>query len=324
MLKLLSAVLLLLVSSASGAQVLANHPFGVAIARALALEAGATATDIPHHVHYDLKLYDYRHKLTAGTWDIWRDPQHYIRTDIAAGDFHYTEIEDLAQHTQWQRFDHVLPLKIFDLRQNYQEPEVPVSLFGDPTLAEKSSVSFQQIDGSPFDCTPQSLQMRICFDPIAHVLAFAQIMNQTVTWEDWQPLGTHSVPRRFRIYDGDRLIVEASGEAAAVKTFPAQLFVIPAGQPDMGEPENGGAAPHRVIEGKPLKMDLLYGNALMHLFVQPDGKVKKAELVDADDQDVIGPARHFARNLRFAPQMENGAAVPFEQYLYVRHSPSFR
>lgn len=322
--KFLPALILLLLPAALTAQVLAREPFATEIERAVALEAGATATDVPHHVHYDLKLYDYRHKLTTGTWDIWRDPQHYVRSDIAAGDFHYTHIDDMAQQRQWRHFDHVLPLKLFDLRQNYEKPEVPVALFRDRKLVPNSMVTFQQIDGSPFDCTAEYMEMRICFDAVAHVLAFAQIMNQTITWEDWQLLGTHSVPRRFRIYDGNRLIVEAAGKAEEVKTFPRTLFVIPAGEPDMGEPENDGAAPHRVIGSKPLGMNLLYGNALMHLFVKPNGRVRKADLIDADDDDLISDTKHFVRDLTFAPQIKDGAAVAFEQYLYVQHSPSVR
>jgi hypothetical protein len=323
MLKLLSAVLLLIMAPALLAQVLANHPFATELARALALEAGATATDVPHHVHYDLKLYNRHHKLTTGTWDVWRDPLHYVRTDIVAGDFHYTHIEDLARHREWRHFDHVLPLKLLDLKQNYAQPGQDVSFFTNHILNPNPEVTFQQIEGSPFECTAELLEMRVCFDPLAHVLAFAQIMNQTVTWEDWQPLGTHSVPRRFRIYDGSRLIVEASGKAEEVKTFAPNLFVIPAGEPDMGEPEEDGVTPHRIVSTKPIAVDMLYGNVLMRMLVQPDGKVKKAEVIDADDDDLIGDAKRFSKNVKFAPQITNGVAVPFEQYMYIQHSPDF-
>ena len=140
-----------------------------------------------------------------------------------------------------------MPLKVYDLRQAYREPDFVVEQFSNAT--PQHTVRFQQVDGSPFDCTNSFLEMRtmdmrICFDPLAHVLAFAQMFNQTVTWEDWQPLGTHSVPKRFRIYDAGRVMVEAAGTAEKVKTFPPGLFAIPADQPDMGEPENDGAKPH--------------------------------------------------------------------------------
>jgi hypothetical protein len=123
--------LMMLLPTARG-QVLATRPFDQAISHARALEAGATATDLPHHVHYDLKLYSHKGKLTTGTWDIWRDPQHYIRADIVAGDFHSTHIEDLILKKNWRRFNSVMPLKVYDLRQNYLEPKFLVDMFSAP------------------------------------------------------------------------------------------------------------------------------------------------------------------------------------------------
>jgi len=299
------------------AQVVSNTPFATAIARARALEAGALATDIPHHIHYDLKLYSHTGKLTKGTLDIWSDPLRSTRTDIVAGDFHYTHIEDLVHTTQWRHFNTVMPLKVYDLLQNYAEPGFAVSYFALPGHA----VHFEQIQGSPFSCTSQTFQMRVCFDPLAHVLAFAEMFNQTVTWEDWEPMGTHTVARRFRIYDAGRIMVEASGNAEIVKSFPPGLFTIPPNEPDMGEPEDNGSTPRKVVSFKPVHLDMLYGNLLIRVKVDAEGKVHKADLIDADDDDLIHDAVEFAKHLTFAPQITNGVATPFEQYIYLRYAP---
>jgi hypothetical protein len=314
----LTALFLVLTLPAGRSQVIATHPFDTEMSRAVALEAGATATDVPHHVHYNLKLYDHKGKLTTGTWDIWRDPRHYLRVDIVAGDFHYTHIEDLTLHKQWRHFNTVMPLKVYDLRQAYREPAYVVARFSkaDP----EHNVRFQQVDGSPFDCTGEISGMRICFDPLAHVLAFAQMSNQTFTWEDWQPLGAHAVPRRYRIYDAGRVMAEADGTAEEVKMFPAGLFVIPPDEPDMGVPEEDGAVPHKLVRLKPVHLDLLYGvygNVLVQVHVGVDGKVKKTTLIDADDDDIIPEAKQFAHRLIFEPQITNGVPTPFDQYIYV-------
>jgi hypothetical protein len=314
----LPTLFLLLLLPAAWAQVIATHPFDTEIARARALEAGAAATDVPHHVHYDLKLYNHKGKLTKGTWDIWRDPQHYIRADIVAGDYHYTHIKDLIQKKNWRHFNTLMPLKIYDLRQNYQQPDFAVSLFS--AKEEKYSVRFQQVEGSPFDCTGIVYETRVCFDPLAHVLAFAQMFNQAVTWEDWQPLGTHSVPKVFRIYDAGRVMVEATGHAEVVKTFPPGLFVIPPDEPDMGKPEDDASTPHEVIGTKPAHVDMLYGNVLLQVEVGIDGKVKKVRLIDADDDDIVHDSIQFAKHLTFAPQMKDGIATPFDQYIYVHYA----
>lgn len=315
---LLSALLLLLLMPAARAQVSATHPFQAAIARARSLEAGAVATDVPHHVHYDLKLYNHKGKLTKGTWDIWRDPLHFTRTDLVAGDFHYTHIEDLVHVTQWRHFNTLMPLKVYDLRQNYLEPVFAVAWFEKP--GPRHDVHFDQIQGSPFDCTNELVQMRICFDPLAHVLAFAQMFNQTVTWENWQPIGTHSIPQRFRIYDAGRIMVEATGHAEIVKTFPPDLFTIPPGQPDMGEPEEDGATPHKVIGTQPVHLDQLYGNVLVQVQVDAEGKVHKVDMIDADDDDLVHDSVEFAKHLTFAPALTNGVAAPFDQYIYLRYA----
>jgi hypothetical protein len=313
---LLFVLILLSCWPATFAQVVSNPPFSAAIARARALEAGALATDVPHHIHYDLKLYSHTGKLTRGTWDMWSDPLRFTRSDIVAGDFHYTHIEDLVHTTQWRHFNTVMPLKVYDLLQNYAEPGFAVSYFALPG----HDVHFEQVQGSPFSCTSQVLQMRVCFDPLAHVLAFAEMFNQTVTWEDWQPIGTHTVARRFRIYDAGRIMVEASGKAEVVKSFPPGLFTIPPDEPDMGEPEDNGTAAHKVIGSKPVKLDMLYGNLLIRVKVDADGKVHKADLIDADDDDLIHDAMEFAKHLTFAPQVTNGVAAPFEQYIYLRYA----
>jgi len=315
---LLSALLLVLLLPAATAQVLATRPFNAEMRHARSLEAGASATDVPHHIHYDLKLYSHKGKLTKGTWDVWRDPLHATRTDIVAGDFHYTHIEDLVHTIQWRHFNTVMPLKIYDLRRNYRQPGYAVDLFS--STDPEYSVYFQQIEGAPFDCTHEMLQTRICFDPLVHVLAFAQTFNQTMTWEDWQPIGTHSVPQRFRIYDAGRVMVEASGHAEVVKTFPSGLFAIPPNEPDMGEPEDHGSTPHRIIGSKPVHLDPLYGNVLVKLEVDAEGKVHKVDLVDADDDDLIHNAVEFAKSLIFAPQMTNGAAAAFDQYIYLHYA----
>lgn len=314
----LPALFLILAVSASRAQVIANPQFHIALDRAIAIEAGASATDVPHHVHYDLKLYNHKGKLTTGTWDIWRDPQHYVRADIVAGDFHYTRIDDLDRRVQWRHFNTLMPLKVYDLRQNYTEPRFVASRF-----AENDSghlVHFQQVEGSPFECTSEVLQMRVCFDPLAHVLAFAQVFNQTVTWEDWQPVGTHSIPKRFRIYDAGRVMIEATGQAQIVKTFPTGLFAIPRDQPDMGEPEDNGSVPHKIVSTKPVHLELLYGNILVRLEVRGEGSVEKATLIDADDDDIVHTSMEFAKHIVFAPEIRNGVPTPFDQYIYLRYS----
>jgi hypothetical protein len=141
-----------------------------------------------------------------------------------------------------------------------------------------------------------------------------------VTWEDWQPVGTHTAPKQFRIYDAGSVMVEADGTVQVVKGFPPDLFRIPAGEPDMGEPENNGAVPHKIASAKAVDLDLLYGNLLIKLNVDAGGRVHKADLIDADDDDLIHTGVEFAKKLTFVPATAKGVAEPFEQYIYLRYA----
>lgn len=312
-------VLSMVVLPVARAQVLATQPFAVALRQAMALEAGATATDVPQHVHYELKLYDVHRHLTRGTWDIWRDPQHYIRTDMVAGEFRYTHIQDLARHVEWRHFNRRMPLKVYDLHQNYVEPAYAVTWFQLPLL--EAQTHFEQVAGAPFECTETVADSRICFDPLAHVLAFAQSVQQTMTWENWQPVGLHSVPGRFRIYDNGQLIVEAAGQATVVKTFPQGLFTIPDGEPDMGNPQLDGMKPHPILHYRRFSQQPYYGNALVTAAVGPDGRVMKAKVIDSDDSYIEGDAKKFVRHLVLTPEKMGGINVGFQDFFYVMHWP---
>jgi hypothetical protein len=86
----------------------------------------------------------------------------------------------------------------------------------------------------------------------------------------------------------------------------------------MGEPENDGATPHKVVATKPIHLEMLYGNVLIQVHVDEEGKVKKTTLLDADDDDIIDEAKRFAHHLVFVPQIRDGATTPFDQYIYLR------
>ena len=100
---------------------------------------------------------------------------------------------------------------------------------------------FEQVQGSPFELhRPSRFQMRMCFDPLAHVLAFAEMFNQTVTWEDWQPIGIafRCAPRSHLRRGADHGGGYRNSRGGEI--LPAGLFTIPSDEPDMGEPEDDG------------------------------------------------------------------------------------
>src|ERR1700743_3962619 len=76
-------------------QVMQNTNYEQELQNSRSLVAGETSTDIPHHVHYDLKLYDRDGHPSTATYDIYRDPVLYQRVEIKADDFQLTQINNV-------------------------------------------------------------------------------------------------------------------------------------------------------------------------------------------------------------------------------------
>jgi hypothetical protein len=294
------------------AQVMQTKRFDTLLSHARALSAGETASDISHHIHYDVKYRDeHGHEVTA-TYDIYRDRLRYTRVDIAAQGYRCRHIKDLLNKSEWQHSAGDIPLKIFDLRDVLVEPEPEIQVFTKYPLA--ASVHQEMIDGSPFACADDNSGVRICFDPLIRSFAFAQVLNQTVTYDDWQRIGTHAVPGKIRLYDDKKLLVEATGKVEPVKQFPSLFFAPGSESPDKDQS-------HRIVHLKPMVKEAVYGNVQLQISVDGAGKVTKAKILDADNNQVKPIATKLARSLRFDPQSTNGQPAPFTSVFYLHYFP---
>lgn len=295
------------------AQVMETTRLTSELRRARTLMAGATATDLPHHVHYDLSFKDRHGHRQSGTLDIYRDPLRYIRIDIASGNYRYTNISDLLHKRDWTHFNDDMPLKIYDLRGVLLEPEPAASIL--EHASPPPTVQQEMIEGSPYACAGNGRGIRICFDPLIRSFAFAQVFNQTVAYDDWQNIGTHAVPGRIRIFDGKNVLIEATGRVEAVKRFSPLLF-----QPG-SEPTQSEEGAHKLLHAGQADPVEFYGTVQLKILVDEKGKVKKATVLDSDDKRVEHTAVEFARSLRFAPEQKNGAPAPFSWVFYMRAIP---
>lgn len=294
------------------AQVMQTTRYSTLLSHAQALTAGETASDISHHIHYDVKYRDRHGNEVTATYDIYRDRLRYTRVDIAAEGYSCRNIKDLLNKREWQHSAGDIPLKIYDLRDVLVEPKPEIHVFTKFPLA--ASVRQEMIDGSPFSCADDNSGVRICFDPLIRTFAFAQVLNQTVTYDDWQRIGTHAVPGKIRLYDDKKLLVEATGKVEPVKQFPP-LFFAPGGEPQ-DEDES-----HRIVDFKPMVKEPVYGNVQLQISVDGTGKVTKTKVLDADNNQVKPIASKLARSLRFEPKSANGQPASFTSVFYFHYFP---
>jgi TonB family protein len=174
-----------------------------------------------------------------------------------------------------------------------------------------------QLEGAPLLCADDTAGTSICFNPLIRLFAYAQMFNQTIMYDQWLPIGSHTVPGSIRIYQEKKLLVDATGTVEAVKKFPPGLMEIP-DTPSQQPPE----AAHKVRHVKSVDTtEALYGSIQIAVSVNEKGRVKKAEVVDSDDKQIEGMARKAARGMVFEPQMENGQPVPFDTVLYLTYYP---
>lgn len=297
-------------------QVMQNTDYEKELQYAKSLLAGTTATDVPHHIHYDLKLYDRDGHESTGTYDIYRDPVMYQRVDIKAGDYQFTRISNLHDHTDWQHSTGSMPLKIFDFERVMELPQAAVDRFSKEPQNVKE-LQPQQLNGAPLLCANDNAGTAICFNPMIRLFSYAQMFNRTIMYDQWLPVGSHTVAGAVRIYEDKKLLVEATGTVEVIKKFPEHLMEVP-DTPSQLPPESQ----YKIAKAKPMDLsDERYGNIQVAVSVDEKGHVTKESIIDSDDKHLEGTARKYVRDLVFEPSIKDGQPVPFETVLYLEYYP---
>jgi hypothetical protein len=298
------------------AQVMQTHRLDAALRRARTLRAGTSATDIAHHIHYDITYLDRSGHSQQATYDIYRDPIRYTRVEIVAGDYHDIEITDWQTHQVVTSFNGDMPLKIYDFMKIFEEPQ-PVIYGLEHNQHGIPQVQQEMVNNTPYFCSDDGIAIRLCFDPFIHSFAFAQVYNQTFTYEDWRSIGTHAFPAKVQIFDDKKVIVTATGEIEPVKQFPKLFFQLDAAHP----PKQEDRHPMTHMGIKKTDPSPLFGNVQIQLEVDADGKVTKATALDFDDKRIVKPSLRFAKTIEFDPDSKNGAPAPFSTLLYYQYFP---
>jgi TonB family protein len=211
-----------------------------------------------------------------------------------------------------------MPLKLFDFDQVVDMPHSAIERLAEEQ-AKIGKMQYQQLEGAPLLCAGDDNGTAICFNPLIRLFAFAQMFNQTVMYDQWLPIGSHTVAGGIRIYQDKKLLVQATGTVEAVKTFPAHFMEIP-DTPSQPEPDTR----HKATQQKNIDMSQeRYGNVEIAVSVDEKGHISKAEVVDSDDKHLDSLAHKIVHSLVYAPQMENGQPAPFNTVVYLTYYPFF-
>jgi hypothetical protein len=277
--------------------------------------AGTRADDLPHQLHYELKMFNLHNQESHATYDIYRRAGE-ARVEMAAEGYKLTRIVTRDGKKTWENEVGREPLQLFDFQTVLTGPSAASSRLSieqpRPTLAP------QMVDQAPYLCADDGGGTVLCFDPLLHTFAFAQTFNQTVVYDRWLKVGLRYVPAHIQIFEGKRQLLEATGTVLPASQFPAGTFSIP------DEPQSAAAVDEHPIVKQEQSQEAtwpVFGTVVMQLMVDANGKVKKVSVIDADDKRLEGSAKHYAKGTTYAPYLVNGQPQPFETVLWYRQYP---
>jgi len=137
------------------------------------------------------------------------------------------------------------------------------------------------------------------------------IDDERVAYQDWSQYEGVTYPSHWTLYRGNRLQMEAS---VTVQAFdgPETLFDPIAGVTP-GPNRNGAQLVDdpAVLSRGEVKTSS-FGQALVKVSVDKSGRVKSAELLDADDRSLGAKALAAAKETVYMPKEEDGKRVPFD------------
>jgi hypothetical protein len=180
-------------------------------------------------------------------------------------------------------------------------------------------INQRKINGVIFGCTGRYAGAEICFDAEFGFPIEATVDDEQVVYKGWEKLADDFYPSRFALYRGRRLQLEASTTITPLTTSNDAVFRIPVGATE-SSPEHGmfGFESHRFVRLGQVN-SISFGDALVEVFVDDTGRVRHAELLDADDEEVGAAALRAAKQTAYIPDRGSGERRAFEAEFIVSH-----
>jgi len=261
-----------------------------------------------YHRHTDLRIIDIQGRESRATIDHWQRGR-LGRDEESAPGWRYLVVWGTDQ--SWSIREGIAPMRLstslFDITPRPNPMERRIRIFGGSAVRLKS----MKVDGVMLSCSPKIAGADICFDTSTGLPALADLDDERVVYMEWRAHGRFAYPSRWALYRGKRLQMAATTKTSSLEAS-EPLFAPLAGVTPV--PNRFGVqrdASHRIlvegaIESPP------YSQALVKVSVDGKGRVRQAELLDADDRSLGSAALAAARNTRYSPEIDDGRGIPFE------------
>ena len=272
-------------------------------------------SNVSYHCRTDVHIIDIYGNESSATVDHWQKGQ-LSRDEEQAPGFHYTVVWGPEQH--WSTHEGIPPLRLMDLSDLTPRPgpaERRIRIFAQGYVAMKS----KSIDGVLRRCSGRYAGAELCFDTGTGFPVSATVDNERVVYEQWDQYEGAIYPSRLALYRGRRLQMEATTTITLLGNSNDDLFhPLPRMVPS---PNRLGAYredQHQILAQGQMYTSS-YGEALVRVSVDESGRVRRAELLDADDRSLGAAAVAAAKKNVYMPWEADGRREPFDAIFLATH-----
>ncbi len=261
-----------------------------------------------YHMHIDVRLIDLEGRETKATEDRWSHGNLTRHESLAEG-FHSVSVWMGEQ--LWSSVEGTAPLHLHDVQELVPRPgpmERRIRILGVGFVAMKPKT----IGGATRSCSGTYGGAELCFDEATGFPAIAILDGERVIYDEWATYEGATYPSHLALYRGQRLQMEATLRVSQLDPGDAAVF-----QPLPGVRAISARYPNDNLDTPMLLKrgnvdSYSYGKALVRVSVDGNGRVRKAELIDADDRSLGKAAVQAAKASVYMPKEIGGQSIPFE------------
>jgi hypothetical protein len=267
-------------------------------------------------IHSELRIITVKGEETMATVDEWLTA-NFSRWQETASNWHLDMYSDGSR--MWSVQQGLQPMRLWridgfpDLFPRPGPAERRIRIYAPKDMKMEQ----RKIGNVRFSCSGKFAGAEICFDAGLGFPVEAMVDQEQVVYEDWKKFGDGFYPGRLALYRGRRLQMEAVTRIRALTPADREIFRAPEGAEVLSAVdgwfhfENDPRAYTQVLDTP------LFGDAQVKIFVDDTGKLRRAELLDADDEDLGAATLRAARLAAYKPDRSSGERQAFEGQFFV-------
>jgi hypothetical protein len=268
------------------------------------------------HIHSELRIINVNGRETTAIVDQWRSGNLY-RLEERAENWSVASFSDGDR--VWSVQQGIPPIRLWatdgfpDLFPRPNPAERRIRIYAPQPL----KLLPRETDGVKFSCSGRYAGAEICFDAESGFPVEATVDQEQVVFKSWAKFGEGFYPSRLALYRGRRLQMEASTAITPLAASERALFRPPAGASERSALDGMYSVESHRLAASDHANTASFCDALVKVFVDDTGRVRRAELLDADDKDLGAAALSAARRAVYVPDRKSGESQAFETGFFV-------